>query len=332
MGDLHTSMAKLCNRVSEIAELIPRRNPVVFLDYPVYLNVGDLLIEKGTEAFFRKFGYHLAEIRSAYDFPVERASTMDSSATIVLQGGGNFGDLYELHQRFRERIIGQCRNNRIVLLPQTIHFESQQRLDECVRVFSAHADLHVCLRDHNSYDFFRQNFPNPVYLFPDMAHFLWDEFEPYRRVSARRATLLFMRVDKEECPFVYEATTGQKPIDWCDIIDPVDRVAFGILHRLHRFHDEILSRVEIYPMWRLFREHMTNKGARLLSDYDSVVTNRLHMGLLGLLMGRKVAMADNSYGKLSTYHSCWLKDTPDAQMLSSRVPGVLQPAWLPAAI
>jgi pyruvyl transferase EpsO len=332
MSDLRATMLDLRNKVSEIAKLIPRRSPVVFLDYPVYLNVGDLLIEKGTEAFLRSADYNVVAARSAYDFSPEDAAALAPDATIVLQGGGNFGDLYDLHQRFRERIIGQCRDNRIVLLPQTIHFESPQRLDECMRVFASHPDLHVCLRDYTSYNFFRRHFPNPVYLYPDMAHFLWDEFANHRRMAPRQATLLFLRVDKEKCPLTDKSTAGQTPMDWRDMINPLDRAAFGVLHRLHRHHGGILPRTDIHPLWRLFREHLTVKAARLLSDYDAVVTNRLHMAILGLLMGRKVAMADNSYGKLSAYHGCWLSDMPAVQMLSAQASEAPPRALVPAAI
>lgn len=332
MDDQSMNMAGLQSKIGEIAALIPRGKPVLFLDYPVYMNIGDLLIEKGTDAFFHHFGYHLAQARSAYDFSPDHAKAVDPQATIVFQGGGNFGDLYELHQKFREQIVGRYRNNRIVLLPQTIYFQSQQRLDECIDVFRTHPDLHVCVRDHNSYSLFRKHFSNPVYLFPDMAHFLWKEFEGHRRVEPRPATLLFLRMDKEGLPPAYQPVTGHKPIDWDNIVDPLDRLTMTLLLRWHRHHEHILPRTEIYPLWRAYREHLNGKAIRLVSDYDYVVTNRLHMALLGLLMGRKVAMADNSYGKLSSYHSCWLKDMPLVEMLIAPVSAAQPRAWVPAAI
>ncbi len=332
MNEWHSEMVGLRNKVGDIAELIPRGNPVVFLDYPVYLNVGDLLIEKGTEAFFRAFDYQLAMVRSAYDCGVEQFAAVPPEATIVLQGGGNFGDLYDLHQQFRERVVAQCRRNRIVLLPQTIHFELPSKVADCAKVFAAHPDLHICLRDETSCDFFRRHFPNPVYLFPDMAHFLWDEMAPHRQATGERDTLLFMRVDKEECPFAYEPAYGQIPIDWLDIINPLDRVAFGLLHRLHRCHRDLLPHHEIHPFWRVYREHLVRKAIRTLAPHKMVVTNRLHMALLGLLTGRNVGIADNSYGKLSAYHACWLKKIPTASLLNSRGPEGPQPSLVPAAV
>lgn len=332
MNERNGEMVGLRDKVGDIAELIPRRNPVVFLDYPVYLNIGDLLIEKGTEAFFRAFDYHLAMSRSAYDCGVEQLAAIPPEATIVLQGGGNFGDLYDLHQQFRERVVAHCPGNRIVLLPQTIHFESPRNVADCVKVFAAHPDLHVCLRDQTSYDFFRRHFPNPVYLFPDMAHFLWDDMARHRRSSGERAPLLFMRSDKEECAFSYEQADSQTAIDWLDILNSADRVAFGLLYRLHQRHRDLLPHHEIHPFWRVYREHLIRKAIRTLTPHKMVVTNRLHMALLGLLTGRDVGIADNSYGKLSAYYACWLTKIPTASLLSSREPEAPQPAWLPAAV
>lgn len=324
-------MVALSDRIGEIARLIPPAHSVVFLDYPVYLNVGDLLIEQGTEVFLKAFGYQVTKVRSAYDFSSEDAAAIDPQATIVLQGGGNFGDLYHLHQQFRERVIKQCRKNRIVLLPQTVYFESPQRLSECIAAFSAHPDLHVCLRDQTSYAFFRRHFRNPAYLYPDMAHFLWADYERYRKVEPTRSTLCFARVDQEERPIAYVDAKGGRPIDWRDLFTVSDRVTFRLLHRLHLNHLQLLPQNEIHPLWRMFRNHLIRKSARMLVQHDRVVTNRLHMALLGLLTGREVIMADNSYGKLSAYYACWLKDIPSISLLDSPVPGMPRRSSVPAA-
>lgn len=44
----------LKNKLNEILPFIKDKNEVIFLDYPVYLNVGDLLIYHGTENFFKE--------------------------------------------------------------------------------------------------------------------------------------------------------------------------------------------------------------------------------------------------------------------------------------
>lgn len=326
MSDVETGMARLRDSIKELASLIPHDNPVVFLDYPVYLNVGDLLIEQGTDRFLEAFGYRVEMKRSAHDFNRGQAAKISPRATILLQGGGNFGDLYELHQRFREDVISQCRQNRIVVLPQTVHFESTERLADCARLYAAHPDLHICTRDLPSYELVRRNFANPVYLFPDMAHFLWDEYASYRRIRGAAPPLFFVRSDKEGRSLAYAGLENVEPVDWLDVISWPERRAFSLLYRLHAAHDRILPNHDIQGIWRRFREHLTRKAANMVAAHDKVVTNRLHMALLGLLLGREVAMGDNSYGKLSAYHACWLADIGAIEMVNSRVSVVPEPA------
>lgn len=158
-----TVMQSLRDRVGTIARLIPRDRPVVYLDYPVHTNIGDLLIEQGTDRFFEEARYNVVERRSAHDFCDCVRSKVPSDATIVLHGGGNFGDLYELHQPFRERVIEGFPQHRIVMLPQTIHFQSPERLRRAVEVFSRHDNLTVCVRDYASLEYFRRYFHNPVH-------------------------------------------------------------------------------------------------------------------------------------------------------------------------
>ena len=43
----------LKNKLNPIVELIKDKNDVFYFDYPLHLNVGDLLIYHGTEQFFK---------------------------------------------------------------------------------------------------------------------------------------------------------------------------------------------------------------------------------------------------------------------------------------
>ena len=46
------SMDSLKHKLAEILDVIPRHSSVVYLDYPLYGNVGDLLIMKKNGSFF----------------------------------------------------------------------------------------------------------------------------------------------------------------------------------------------------------------------------------------------------------------------------------------
>lgn len=306
-------MGHLRDRVADIAALIPRSKPVVYLDYPVHTNIGDLLIEKGTESFFAALGYEVVDQRSAYDFCPSAMRRVPEDATIVLHGGGNFGDLYELHQPFREHVIANFPNHRIVLLPQTMHFESTERLKMAAAVFAKHQDLHVCLRDTVSQEAYRCHFVNPAYLVPDMAHFLWDVLAGDDAMPPGRGTLLLARRDKEKHRLLHGAD-GLQPRDWPDFIRPYETFVFRALRKLHVKHCVLGDSVPLYRAWQVLIERLIGSAVRAVCAHESVVTNRLHAAIFGLLLGRPVTMYDNSYGKLSTYYMTWLADIPGVRL------------------
>ncbi len=309
------TMEHLREEVGRIASYIPRAKPVVYLDYPVHTNIGDLLIERGTNLFFKELGYRVTDRRSVYDFCECAMERMPKDATIVLHGGGNFGDLYHLHQPFRERIIERFRDHPIVMMPQTIHFEREENLRRAAAVFSRHDNLTVLLRDQSSLEFFRRHFQNPVHLAPDMAHFLLGSFNPAAVDAENPRTLLFARRDKETRPIGAIPPGASAPADWEDVISSVETLAFRVFRKLHFKHCSFGGKRSLHAGWAVIRDRLIANGARLINGYDVVVTNRLHAALFGLLLGRQVVMMDNSNAKLSNYYATWLQGHPDARFV-----------------
>ncbi|HEY4134819.1 MAG TPA: polysaccharide pyruvyl transferase family protein [Alphaproteobacteria bacterium] len=315
--DAPDQMERLARLVEGVTTLVPQSCPVVYLDYPVHLNVGDMLIEAGTDCFFDQFAYDVVDRRSVYDFGSWSRNRVTPETTLVLHGGGNFGDLYGLHQTFRENVVAAFPNNRIVMLPQTVHFDSPANLAKSAQALARHKNLHLCLRDVPSLEIVHRHFDNPAYLIPDMAHLLWRPLAPERAKAPGRNTLIFAREDKESRPL---SVPGEEParasVDWDHLVGFQEKAAFYTLIKLHQKRGTLGGRFSLHPAWRLFRNRLIAKGVRFLGGYDRIVTNRLHMGLLGLLLGRQVTMADNTYGKLSNYHSAWLSDLPDVRFFS----------------
>ena len=116
MDELKSKLKGLCN-------IIPLDKPVLFVGYPLHHNVGDSLITLGTELFFKENGYKVIHRAGINNFPAGFRVLDDY--TIVLQGGGNFGDLYYKHDQLpREKIVQAFPNNKIVLLPQSIDYHN----------------------------------------------------------------------------------------------------------------------------------------------------------------------------------------------------------------
>lgn len=53
------SMISLKEKLAELLEIIPKQSHIVYADYPLYGNVGDLFIMKGTESFLKNTAFAL---------------------------------------------------------------------------------------------------------------------------------------------------------------------------------------------------------------------------------------------------------------------------------
>ncbi len=131
-----------------ISDLIDGRS-VNYIDVPIHGNIGDLLIMKGTMRFFSRNQIRLSLMAGYYNY---RPNWTKPGDVVVFQGGGNFGDLYSGPQQIREEAINRLRNNRIIILPQSIHFESVQNYQKSVDLLAKHQDLHIFVRDAASYE------------------------------------------------------------------------------------------------------------------------------------------------------------------------------------
>ena len=322
MGDVtprrpHTLvMDELKHKLDAITEVVPRDRPVIFLDYPIHGNMGDLLIHAGTDRFFAANGYKVAGRFSIHEFclthrpgkpiaffkdSVRRLDDLvKAGGTIVFQGGGNLGDLYRDHQMFRELVIARYPAAPIVILPQSIHFDNQQNRAATARVFGAHRHLYIFARDNESFDFVRQECGNPSTLMPDMAHALWGSLP--RSEDGKVRTLHFRRRDKEANA---EAGNDGETFDWDDITGAVDRGMIRLLRKMQSADFPSRHVVPNHVVWGLYRDHLLRRSVGHVGRYGRLVTDRLHGLILGALLAMPVICEDNSYGKVSRYYTQW---------------------------
>lgn len=302
-------MADLAARLAAIRPLLGTAGEVAYLDIPFHPNVGDRLIQAGTEAFFRQHGIRVVHRCTVQDFDEQRLRAALGPATVIaLHGGGNFGTLYSLHQEFRERVVQAFPDRAIVVLPQSVHFEADAAAERSAAIFRRHQRLAICVRDRES-EAAARAFSASVLLAPDMAHALWGEIRPSAPAS-RTDPLFLMRTDKESrVGALADLPADARVTDWLTWLDRRElrlRTALKGAHRLlHRARGLPLvpaaARIVDLDAAILIR-----KAVRLFSEHPRIVTDRLHAVLLASLLQREVRYTDNSYGKLSRYMGCWL--------------------------
>jgi pyruvyl transferase EpsO len=311
-------MQALKIKLKAILDYIDLRSRFVYLDYPLTLNVGDLLINIGTEAFFSEYGIRPERRYCAEDAPQD-VPNIDDNVTFLMQGGGNFGDLYSPNQLLRERIIMKYPRNRVIIFPQTVYFENKTKQTESCAVLRSHSNLHIFVRDESSFASLRDSRLNNVTLMPDMAHWLWGSISQTQKMKTE-SSLYFLRRDQENGSVPKEiAAEAVSSVDWGDCIPMWQKAAFATLARAVIANGRCDHPLDMLPCWYVLRNSIVQHGVSLLSRSNKIVTNRLHAMLLGMLLGKQVTAFDNSYGKLSSYVTTWLKEMPNLTFLGPSV-------------
>lgn len=271
--------------------------PLAILDFPDIRNVGDSAIWLGEMAYlkarFAKRPAYACTIRSLSEEALEAAVP---EGPIFIHGGGNFGDIWPFHQDFRERVLQRWPDRTIIQFPQSIHYSDPKRIDDCARIIARHRHFVLLVRDKESLDFATRHFDCDVRLCPDMALCI-GMTDPIG--TPQMPVLCMLRKDKEAASPGQSGHSGLPTEDWITESKSQVRIAkaLGMLGALPSFNrDDInLSKLDAAATQRFRR------GVTQLSRAQAVVTDRLHVHIVSLLLGKPHAVLDNSYGKIRRF-------------------------------
>ncbi|CAH0529076.1 polysaccharide pyruvyl transferase family protein [Vibrio hippocampi] len=303
LKEMHLQIAELC---------IGKK--LAYVDIPFHGNVGDHLIYMGTEAFFEQ--HQLNVIYRAFDTNV-CDKNLDAADVIVCHGGGNLGDIYHIHQALRDRIIEKYPNKKIIVMPQTIHFNSQHNVDACAKKWSQHKDLHLFVRDTNSLEIGKQFTPNCT-LMPDMAHSLHPLVDVSEVLSAdvtlnELRILNLRRVDVEKVQ--QQTTINKQPFDWVDLTTTQDIATTNLVGRIR---NKPFLKQKSNQIWFKHSKSLCFRAVQHFMSHNVVYTDRLHGMILSYLLGRRIKLMDNSYGKNLNYFNQWIKQSDLVEVLPQK--------------
>jgi pyruvyl transferase EpsO len=286
--------------------LIPYGAQVALFDFPNYANVGDSAIWLGEEAYLRMRKDLRTRVVDDCSIRHRRLPRLASSVVVLIQGGGNLGDLWIQHQELRETLIGHYREHRIIQLPQSIHFGDVANEDRCRRVFSAHRDFHLLVRDHASLEWGKTLHAGPTYLCPDMALCLG---QLPRTSEPRHDIVALLRADKET---VTGKASGEHMgntviVDWLEEAPSLAQRITETAERLQARYPRRLA--PLYGIKRHLYHHLAmerlKRGCAILASGKIVITDRLHAHILCTLMGVPHVVLDNSYRKIGGFRDAW---------------------------
>jgi pyruvyl transferase EpsO len=289
-----------------IERWIPRGSDLAIVDVPVHRNVGDMFILAAGARLFEDLGCRVIYCAGLRDYRTGAARKAIGRETIVVGlGGGNFGDLYPRYQAHRERVVRDFPRNRVVILPQTIHFADQDARERARQLLSTHPNLRIAARDPASLEIAR-GMATEAALLPDLV----DTYGPRLPVSPAKATsdgrLVMMRRDREK------GRAGDAGIDWPDVF-PEYPARLALTGTLMMAAGGTFSGA-LHTRWRRYAERLLARGVSRMATAAHVETDRLHAAIVARLAGRPVTLVDNTYGKLSAYYNAWWTNDPDISL------------------
>lgn len=296
-------------------------NDYIYLNLPYYTNIGDILIWEGTLCFLSQTKHKCLYSSDIYNF---REKKIKEDTIIILQGGGNWGDLWTNHHIFRKKIIEMYHKNRVIVFPQTIYYQDENNMLEDIEFYNKYPNVTICIRDKKSFEIMSRNFKNnKILLVPDMAFFIDVKFK-----SKKTDKILFAkRTDKElslEKDIYKNIPSNAEVHDWPTF--EMDISSLSITKNLYRLMS--LSRkidyvfktstrnflVDIY--WeKIIKPYYINCGINFINNYNEIYSTRLHISILSLLMGKKLHIIDNSYGKTRNFIETWFSDEESKPLL-----------------
>ena len=300
-------------------DLLPQGTRVAMVNFPNHANAGDSAIWLGALASLRRMQVLVAYRASWATYePKALRRALAGDGVVLLQGGGNFGDLYpENQQATRERVLSDLADVRTIQLPQSLHFDDPANLERMRKLCETHSDFTLLVREEQSLADAREHFDVPIELCPDLALAL----DPHDRVREPRVDVLHLaRVDKESVghePVDPPGVTVER-VDWLGEVpdEPHWPVSDRLRRRLNR---ALLTRSAKSPgfarqTWKDSAMTFEPLGRRWVARADEILargrvvrTDRLHAHLLSLLQGIPHVVEDNATGKVRSFHDTWTR-------------------------
>ena len=286
--------------------------------FPLHDNCGDNAIWLGERKVLHKAGISDDKIR-AFTHAVNEGHLRKVAPTVLVRGGGNFGDLWpEEHASF----LAACRiwsESQIISMPQTASFSTREAINETRAAIKSHGGVTIFVRDRRSREFVLEELGcEDVYLCPDTAFALTkqDLLQLTKRGLPQRSLGVVARTDSEGDGTLRQAAALRElPLfDWLGGSDLRIR-SFRWVHELLFAHsprivrDVCLSR--LLPQSGLLDGHAKREVARaatIITTTQVLLTDRLHGAILGAIAGSIVIAVDTGYGKLREYFATWPTD------------------------
>lgn len=271
-----------------------KKKDYILLDTPTHGNLGDHAIVMAEEQMILAQGKSYTELTAGQINLREKwlARVTPSRKTILMPGGGFLGSIWPVEEERFRRILEAFKKNEIIVFPQTVIFDMETEqgrkyFEESHRIYSAHKNLTVFVREKKSFEFMAQYMPEVnTILVPDVVTYLDLQIDG----GDRNGILFCMRSDREknvkdeELAEISTLTNRKYPAQRIEYIDTVIRKTVSVNER----EKEVRKKLTQF------------KNAKL------VITDRLHGMIFAAITNTPCIAMGNSNGKIKGVYE-WIK-------------------------
>lgn len=309
------------------------------LNYPNYANIGDHLIWLGAIFYLTDIAgskiNHVA-IQNLSKTTIDKK--ISKKSPIIFTGGGNFNDIYR-HINFYEQVVSEYGDRPIIILPQSIYFKDQERLDRVANIFNSHPNLTIFARENYSYDIAIKNFHQcQVIKSPDMA-FQLVNMPGLAKINYRSESILYhcrtgKELNSDSAPatlnlanvvtqdwasYEYEGTPSAFSVEGLTTLIKQDRLPEWFSRQQWKFFHPYVSKFQQMdqPSWHLNSWKFMHDGVYQFKSHGLVITNRLHGHILCLILKIPHVFLTNSYYKNKSFYETWTNQIPFCELVNN---------------
>ncbi|WP_051204844.1 glycosyltransferase [Butyrivibrio sp. VCD2006] len=204
---------------------------------------------------------------------------------IICQGGGNFGNLYEFAEVFRRKVLRTFKDNRIIIMPQTVYYsddsDGRKELQADKKAIKDCRNITILARDARSYELMKKYFDCTILQLHDVVS-MYDA--SYLSAEKREGIVVCLRSDKES------ALSSQDKLQIMEDCEKYSEKVFVTDTCIH------------YSIEPKERKNAIEKKLSVFGNARLVVTDRLHGMIFALITKTPcIVMGNNHHKVYATY-------------------------------
>ncbi|TFV60685.1 polysaccharide pyruvyl transferase [Mycobacterium sp. PS03-16] len=288
--------------ITQVSPFLPHGGDCDMVDFPHHLNCGDSAIWLGVQ---RLAAQRSVTVRSTTTASSYRPDRLRASGPIVINGGGNLGGLYPVHDDLRRQVIHDFPDRPIVQMPQSVQIADRTRLEDLKRAIGAHRDVTLLVRDRRSLAIAEREFDCRTLLAPDAA------FALGALVRRPPRTELVVQARRDG-----EAASGQladiPTVDWTQApMVSTRNLGWSLANVAGKSGRPRPSRAAMTWFARRNLDHAVD----ILSQGRRLVTDRLHGHVIAVLCGIPHTVINDRHGKIEELWHAWTRRAPNVTFM-----------------